>query len=463
MSATAQVVLGVDSSTQSTKVEARDLRTGELVAAARAPHPSCAPPRSEQDPSAWWVALVSAVRGLELAGGGAEVAAVSVAAQQHGLVVTDDDGDPVRPAKLWNDTESAPQAEAMVADRGPEAWARAVGSVPVAAFTLTKLAWLAEQEPGVLAGARRVFLPHDWLTFRLCGAHVTDRGDASGTGWFDPAADTYRPALLPAAAQHLVLPRVLAPDEPAGLVSEVAARELGLSPEVLVAAGTGDNMAAALGFGLEVGDVAVSLGTSGTVYAVSSTPTADPTGAVAGFADATGRFLPLVCTLNATRVTDTVARWLDVDASGLAELALAADPHRAGRPELVPYFDGERTPNLPEATGSLLGLRNDTTREDLALAAHDGVLSGLLHGLDALRGAGVAIGGRVHLVGGGARSPAYRARLAELVGDPIAVPSTQEAVATGAAVQGAVVAGTGGFAEVADRWGLRDATLVTPR
>ena len=463
MSRAAEVVLGIDSSTQSTKVEARDLRTGELLAAARAPHPSCAPPRSEQDPSAWWAALVSAVRGLELAGRDVEVVAVSVAAQQHGLVVTDGDGEPVRPAKLWNDTESAPQAQAMVMSRGPEAWARAVGSVPVAAFTVTKLAWLAEHEPEVLARAQRVFLPHDWLTFRLCGAHVTDRGDASGTGWFDPAADTYRPELLPAAARHLALPRVLAPGERAGVVSDPVAGELGLPSGVPVAAGTGDNMAAALGFGLEVGDVAVSLGTSGTVYAVSSTPTADPSGAVAGFADATGRFLPLVCTLNATRVTDTVARWLGVDATGLAELALAADPRRSGRPELVPYFDGERTPNLPEATGSLLGLRNDTTREDLALAAHDGVLSGLLHGLDALRGAGVDTGGRVHLVGGGARSPAYRMRLAELVGDPIAVPSTEEAVATGAAVQAAVVAAGGGFAEVVERWGLRDATLVAPR
>jgi xylulokinase len=256
---------------------------------------------------------------------------------------------------------------------------------------------------------------------------------------------------------------VLGPGERAGQVADPVAQELGLSSEVLVAAGTGDNMAAALGFGLEVGDVAVSLGTSGTVYAVSSRPTADPSGAVAGFADATGRFLPLVCTLNATKVTDTVARWLGVDAVGLAELALAADPRRSARPELVPYFDGERTPNLPDATGSLLGLRNDTSREDLALAAHDGVLRGLLHGLDALRGAGVVTGGRVHLVGGGARSPAYRVRLAELVGAPIAVPSTEEAVATGAAVQAAALAGAGGFSEVVECWGLRDATTVEPR
>jgi xylulokinase len=442
-------------------VEARDLLTGEVVATGRAPHPPATPPCSEQDPRAWWEALHVALALLD--GCRERVVALSVAAQQHGLVLTDGAGEPLRAAKLWNDTESAPQAEAMVTARGPRVWAEAVGSVPVAAFTVTKLAWVAEHEPVVLAAAERVFLPHDWLTFRLCGAHVTDRGDASGTGWFDPRHDTVHGELLPGAARHLALPTVLGPWEPAGEISATAAASLGLPSGVVVGPGTGDNMGAALGFGLRAGDVAVSLGTSGTLYAVSSAPTADPTGAVAGFADAAGRFLPLVCTLNATRVTDSVAGWLGVDATGLAALALAADPGRAARPELVPYFDGERTPDLPDATGSLLGLRNDTSREDLALAAHDGVLRGLLAGLDALRGAGVAADGRVHLVGGGAHSPAYRVRLAELVGEPIHVPVVEEAVAAGAAVQAAVVDGAGGLDEVVERWGLRAATLVAPR
>jgi xylulokinase len=451
----------VDSSTQTTKVEARDLLTGEVVATGRAPHPPAIPPRSEQDPRAWWDALRVALAAL---GERRErVVALSVAAQQHGLVLTDGAGEPLRAAKLWNDTESAPQAEAMVVARGPHAWAEAVGSVPVAAFTITKLAWVAEHEPAVLAASERVFLPHDWLTFRLCGAHVTDRGDASGTGWFDPRHDTSRDELLPGAARHLELPTVLGPWEPAGEISAAVADSLGLPSGVVVGPGTGDNMGAALGFGLQAGDVAVSLGTSGTVYAVSSAPTADPSGAVAGFADAAGRFLPLVCTLNATRVTDTVAGWLGVDAARFAALALAADPGRSSRPELVPYFDGERTPNLPEATGSLLGLHNDTSREDLALAAHDGVLRGLLAGLDALRAAGVAADGRVHLVGGGAHSPAYRVRLAELLGEPIHVPAVEEAVAAGAAAQAAVVLGSGELAEVVQRWGLRDATTVAPR
>jgi len=473
------LVVGIDSSTQSTKAVARELHSGRVVATGHSPHPPTTPPTSEQDPAAWWHALVDAVG--QLGDVRRDVQGLSVAGQQHGLVVTDADGVPLRPAKLWNDTESAPQAAALVERLGATVWAKAVGSVPVAAFTITKLAWLAAHEPGVLARTERVFLPHDWLTFRLTGEHVTDRGDASGTGWFDPTAPvgeggSYRPDLLAAALEGALpevadpgdwldrLPVVLRPGQAAGPLTAGAAERLGLGPHVIVAAGTGDNMAAALGLGLRPGDVAISLGTSGTVYSVSETPTADPTGAVAGFADATGRYLPLVCTLNATKVTDTVARWLGTDPAGLAALALAADAAREHRPTLVPYFDGERTPNLPDATGSVTGLRNDTTREDLALAAHDGVLRSLLAGLDALRTAGVAADGRVHLVGGGARSPAYRQRLADLLGEAIVVPDEGEAVAGGAAVQAAAVVG-GDSSDVdalAGAWELGHGLVVGP-
>jgi xylulokinase len=221
-------------------------------------------------------------------------------------------------------------------------------------------------------------------------------------------------------------------------------------------------MAAALGLALAPGDVAVSLGTSGTVYAVSARPTADPSGAVAGFADATGRFLPLVCTLNATKVTDTVAGWLGTDAPGLATLALAATPRPEG-PIVVPYFDGERTPNLPNATGLLAGIRTATTREELALAAFDGVLCGLLDGRDALAAAGADVGGQLHLVGGGARSRAYRQRLADLAGTTIVVPHADEVVATGACVQAAAVHGGENDVAVARRWGLGRADPVEPR
>ena len=477
------LVLGVDSSTQSTKVEARRLDSGERVGIGRAPHPPTTPPRSEQDPRAWWRALVEATAQLgELR---RDVVAISVAGQQHGLVVSGEDLEPLRPAKLWNDTESAAQAARLVEDLGAQRWARECGSVPVAAFTVTKLAWLVEHEPGILGRVAAVGLPHDWITARLCGRHVTDRGDASGTGWFDagdPAGtppgrvcgDLLAAALVgaPAGAGDVdrwesMLPQVLGPREAAGSLRGTAADELGLPRAVLVGPGTGDNMAAALGLGLREGDVAFSLGTSGTVYAVAGERTADATGAVAGFADATGRYLPLVCTLNATKVTDTVARWLGVGLDELSDMALAADPGNGAVPVLVPYFDGERTPDLPDAAGSITGLRNSTTTEELALAAHDGVLGGLLEGLSALRSAGVAADARVFLVGGGARSAAYRVRLAELTGRTVRVPTEEESVAAGAAVQAAVVAGGSDaqdpFAAICERWGLGAGEDTTAR
>jgi xylulokinase len=460
----AALVLGIDSSTQSTKVEARRVDDGVVVATGRARHPPTSPPLSEQDPRAWWDALVVAC--ADLGDCRDDVVAMAVAGQQHGLVLVDRDGEPVRPAPLWNDTTAAATATELVDDLGAEAWAQGCGSVPVAAFTVAKLAHMAERDPEALVRTSQVMLPHDYLTWRLTGAHVTDRGDASGTGWFDPSAGRYRADLLGAAVDDPTgwldrLPDVLGPGATAGELTAEAGSALGLPVGVAVAIGTGDNMAAALGLGLGPGDVVMSLGTSGTIYSVSATPTADPSGAVAGFADATGRFLPLVCTLNATKVTDAVAGWLGTDAEGLADLALAAGP---GPVEvvLVPYFDGERTPNRPEAAGSLHGLRTGTSREELARAAHDGVLCGLLDGFDALRQAGVAADGALFLVGGGARSPAYRQRSADLHGAPVRVPVTDEVVATGAAVQAAALARGVSPADVASGWGLGAASVVEP-
>lgn len=457
-----RLVLGVDSSTQSTKVEARDIETGEVVARGSAPHPPTQPPVSEQDPEAWWSALTAATTAL--GDHRRDVVAMSVAGQQHGLVTVDEDGRSIRPAKLWNDTTSSSQAARLVGVIGPEAWALAAGSVPVASFTITKLAWLADNEPEVIGRIARIMLPHDWLTWRLTGEHVTDRGDASGTGWFDPSENRYRADLLSLAAPDLAierLPRVLPPFESAGIVRSSIAAELGLPTNVTVGAGTGDNMAAALGLGLRPTDVAISLGTSGTAFGVSAKSTTDSSGAVAGFASACGNFLPLVCTLNATKVTDTFARWLGHDVASFATLALDAvdDP---GSVVVVPYLDGERTPNLPDATGTLAGLTNSSTAAQIALAAHDGVLCGLLEGVDALARAGATIDGRVFLVGGGSRSEAYRRRLADLSGRVVAVPDTDETVATGAAVQAAVVVGGDSLARIAERWGLGSGSVVEP-
>ena len=445
------LVLGVDSSTQSTKVEVRDADDGRLVALGRAAHPAAMPPRSEQDPAAWWKAFSEAYERA----GAPSVDAIAVAAQQHGMVVLGAHEQVLRPAKLWNDTESAPQADALVARLGADTWAATCGSVPVAAFTVTKLAWLRQHEPDVFAAVRRVLLPHDWLTAQLCGAVVTDRGDASGTGYWSPAKECWRTDLLALVDDSVDwsarLPTVAGPTDAVGKWNGA-----------VVAAGTGDNMGAALGLGLQPGDVAISLGTSGTVYAVAEQPVADASGAVAGFADATGSFLPLVCTLNATRVTDAFARVLGVGREAFDRLALAAPPGAAGL-TLLPYLDGERTPNRPGATGVLDGLRADTTPAQVARAAVEGVVCGLLDGLDALAAAGVAVGdGRLVLIGGGARSAAFREAVAGLAGRPVVVPEATELVATGACVQAAAVIHGCFPGQVASAWDLGGGPVIEP-
>lgn len=449
------LVVGVDSSTSACKVQVRDAETGTVVSSARALHPPTTPPRSEQHPRDWEAAFHAAC-------GEAGVPttyrpdALAIAAQQHGLVVLDDQGEVLRPAKLWNDTESAPDTEELLAqlDGGPAAWAAACGSVPVPAFTITKLHWLRRCEPEVLRRTQAVMLPHDWLTFRLTGQRVTDRGDASGTGYWSPAQSRYRLDLLDLVDAEVdwetALPEVLPPGAHAGDWELTGAQ---------VGPGTGDNMAAALGLGLRTGDLALSLGTSGTAFTVSDQPTADPSGTVAGFADATGRYLPLVCTMNATKVTDAVARLLGVDHERFDELALEA-PAGASGLVLVPHFDGERTPNHPDATGTLTGMRSDVTTAQLARAAVEGVVCNLLAGADAL-GWGAA-DGRVFLIGGAARSAAYRRVVADLTGRIIVVPSDDELVAAGAAVQAAAVHLGCDFAQVCDAWGLGRGDVVEP-
>ena len=464
------LVIGIDSSTQSTKAELRDIESGELIATGKAAHPPTQPPVSEQDPNSWWTALIDAVQ--QLGDRRHEAVAISVAGQQHGLALLDSAGESLRSAKLWNDTTSAPNAERLVEALDAEWFAATTGSVPVAAFTVTKLAYVAEHEPDVIAQVNKVMLPHDYLTWKLSGQHVTDRGDASGTGWFDGVNNSYVTEPLTEALGSEAdwvdrLPQVLGPRESAGHLLGAAASELGLSDSVIVGPGTGDNMGAALGLGLSAGDVVLSLGTSGTVYAKSEQRTTDVSGAVAGFCDATGAFLPLVCTLNATKVTDTVATWLGTDAAGLSELALAAGTSHIS-PVLVPYFDGERTPNRPDSNGIMVGMTNETTREHLARAAHDGVICGLLEGLSALENCGGSSSGRLILVGGGARSGAYRQRLADITGREIHVPESDETVATGAALQAAVVYGaaTGteaDFDAVAEHWLIKKTQVTTPR
>jgi xylulokinase len=470
------LIAGVDSSTQSCKVIIRDAETGALVRSGRASHPD----GTEVDPAAWWSALGEAIAA---AGGLDDVGAIAVAGQQHGMVALDAAGRVVRPALLWNDTRSADAAAALTVEVGSASFARRTGSVPVASFTGTKLRWLRDAEPENAARVAAVALPHDWLTWRLLGygpadesplgpdleALVTDRSDASGTAyWSSGQAEGdahgvghYDLALFElalgrpgreargaggaggaadagdGAAASVVLPRVLRPDESAG-VTAAQGGAVAVPAGLTVGPGAGDNAGAALGLGARRGDVVVSLGTSGTVFAVTDSPSFDPTGTVAGFADASGQYLPLVCTLNAARVLGAIADLLDVGFDEFADLALRATAGSGGV-VLIPYFEGERTPNLPTAEASLHGLTlASSRRENIARATVEGMLGGLADGLDAVRAEGAEVQ-RVLLVGGASLNPAVQAVAAQVFDVPVVVPSPGEYVADGAAVQAAWV------------------------
>ena len=431
------LVAGIDSSTQSCKVVIRDAETGKLVRQGRAGHPD----GTEVHPDAWWSALRTAI---DEAGGLDDVAAAAVAGQQHGMVTLDQDGEVVRPALLWNDTRSAAAAAELVDDLGGgevgrRAWVDAVGIVPVASFTLTKLRWLARAEPVNADRVAAVCLPHDWLTWKLAGATGldalrTDRSDASGTMYWSAVTNQYRLDLLELGFGRVIeVPEVLGPTGVAGTLPNGAP----LGP------GAGDNAAAGLGAGAEPGDVVVSIGTSGTVFVSTDVAPTDPSGSVAGFADCTGRFLPIVVTLNAARVLDAAARILGVDHEQLSRLALSA-PAGADGLVLVPYMEGERTPNRPNATGAIHGLTLKTSDPaHVARAAVEGMLCALADGLDALVRHG-AQANRIVLVGGGARSEAVRRIAPALFGLPVLVPPPGEYVADGAARQAAWVTLGGG-------------------
>lgn len=461
-------VAGIDSSTQSCTVELRDADSGALLGRGSAPHPPTTPPVSEQDPEAWWAALASAVRSACSAAGVAprSVDAIAVDAQCHGMVTLDDGDRVVRPAKLWNDTTSAPQAERLVRDRGAGFWVERVGSVLGPSFIITKLAWLAETEPANFARVRTVLLPHDYLTWRLSGQFVTDRADASGTGYFSPREGRWQPDLLalagPSSDWTARLPDVRSPIEAAGRASRDAIDALGLRTDVVVGPGTGDQYASALGLGIREGDIVVGLGTSGVVFAVSPRPVEDPTGWVNGMADATGRFMPIVVSLNATKVTDWAARILGVDLDALGELALAA-PEDATAPVMAAFLDGERTPNRPYARGILAGLTTATTREQIARAAFEGVFLGLLRGVDAMAAAGADVSGRLIMTGGGARSHASRQLLADLAGREVVVLDVPESSARGACVQAAAVLRSSEIADVVEAWAPAPECTIAPR
>lgn len=443
MSESRPFVAGVDSSTQSCKVVICDPASGRIVREGRASHPE----GSEVSPQAWWDAFREAVRA---AGGLDDVWALSVGGQQHGMVCLDSQGEVIRPALLWNDTRSAGAAEELTCERGDgdrergaRWWAQATGLVPVASFTVTKLRWLADNEPENARKIAAVCLPHDWLSWKIRGGFeavgleglCTDRSDASGTGYMDRADAVYRREILAQAlrisleeAEGIILPKICEPMEAMGCGD--LAQGWG---EIAIGPGCGDNAGAALGVGLGVGQALLSLGTSGVVAVVSETPVEDPSGQVAGFADASGHWLPLACTLNASRILDAVGAMSGLSYEELDEAALSVPD--AGGLRLVPYFEGERTPNLPDATARLEGMTlKNSTRAHLARAGVEGLLAHMRFALECVRELGVPIE-KVLVVGGGARSRAVQSLAAEFLGVPVEFPEAAEYVALGAARQ----------------------------
>lgn len=462
------VVAGVDSSTQSTTVALHDADSGELLATASRPHVATSPPVSEQNPFDWWVALGGALANAKDQAGiaSADIVGISVAAQCHGLVPLDASGAVIRPAKLWNDTTSAAQAEKLRGSLSIREWVERIGSLPPPAFTISKLAWFRDNEPEGYARLARIALPHDWLTLQLSGEFVTDRSDASGTGYYSASRNSYDRGILDLVDAGRdwapMLPSVHRPDEAAGIVRVAVAEELGISPRAIVGAGSGDQHGGAVGLGIDIGDTAFVFGTSGVVYGLSETEVHDLSGEVNSVADAAGGYQPLICTLNAAKVTDTFARLLGVNHDELARLALSA-PLDSDRPILSAFLDGERTPDRPHSRGLLGGISTTTSREALALSAYEGVLLGLAEGWDSLQRAGVSVSGRVIATGGGAASDAYLQLLADIIDHDIQVIDEPQPVAKGAAVQAAALVAQRPIGDVRSQWSRRARTAAIPR
>ena len=440
----APLVLGIDSSTQSTKALLVDAETGQVLEERRASHPD----GTEVDPRAWLDAADEAAGPLL-----ERADALAVGGQQHGMLLLDEAGEVVRPALLWNDTRSADAATTLIEEMGgPQASVEEIGSLMVASFTASKLRWVRDEEPENAQRAAQVLLPHDFVSLHLAEsgtAPFTDRGDASGTGYYSTREEAWKPELVEAAlGKDLELPRL--PEAPNEVMARTAAG-------AAIAAGTGDNMGAALGLSLGPGDVSVSIGTSGVCAMVSDARPGDASGTVTGFADATGRFLPMTTTINASRILEAGRALLGVSHEEMAELALASEPGARGV-TLLPYLDGERTPNRPHARATLTGMSSSTTREDVARAYVEALLCSLADGITSLEDRTGTAARRITLIGGGARSRAVQQLAPAIFGREVTIAPDGEFVALGAARQAAwALAGI----EEPPAWEISGSSVVT--
>ena len=433
-----RVFLGVDCGTQSTKVVLRDPETGAVVAVGRASHELTQRDDGtrEQEPAWWTGALRAAVRDATR-GERFEVGAIGVSGQQHGLVCLDRSDRPVRAAKLWNDTTTAHECADLTRKLGGDSRVlELTGNLILPGYTAPKIAWLATHEPEAYARTMRMCLPHDYLNLWMTGEFITESGDASGTAYFDVRARRYSDAVLTAIDATRDWTRTLPPIAPslsiAGRLRSEAAEALGLDAGISVSAGGGDNMMAAIGCDVVApGPVAVSLGTSGTVFAYRDQPAVDPRGEAAAFCDSTGGWLPLAATLNCTSATEWARGLFAMDHADV-DAAVASD----GAPGLafLPYLSGERTPNRPDGAGLFVGLRPGHGRDEIVRAVVEGVTFGLAYAMDALRRAGVAPK-EVTLIGGGAASDAWAQLCADVFDLPVVRPAIVEAAASGAALQ----------------------------
>jgi xylulokinase len=435
--------IGIDSGTQSTKTILLDAESGEVVAGASRHYDlieGLPAGHKEQQPAEWIAAVRQTIQTvLEQSGiDRAQVRGIGVSGQQHGFVALDENDQVVRAAKLWCDTSTSPECEEMIEKLGGlEKTIETVGNGVPAGFTASKILWMKRYEPQNFARLRTVLLPHDYINFWLTGRKTMECGDASGTALLDVRNRTWSKAAMDAIDPGVaaMLPDLIASDDVAGTLRDELAAEFSLSRDMIVSSGGGDNMMGAIGTGnVMPGVVTVSLGTSGTIYACAEKPVIDPQGEVAAFCDSTGKWLPLVCTMNVTVATEMVRERFNLSHDDLSNAAASVPAGNDGL-MLIPFFEGERTPNAPDATGVYFGLRDKTfSIGHFARAAMEGTTLGLNYGLNRLRELGIRPT-EIRATGGGAKSAVWRQILADVFNADVVCVANEEGAAVGAAVQ----------------------------
>lgn len=457
-----KVVLGVDTSTQSCTVVARSVEDGSILQISKAAHPVTYPPVSEQHPNDWWMAFKKCLKEINLT----NVCGISVAGQGHGLVAIDDKDQIIKPAKLWNDTTSDKQSERIIKDLGPKYWADKIGTLPLASFTITKLLWLQDNEPENYKRLKKVILPHDYFNYKFTGVASTDRSEASGTGFMDMKTNTFDRSILKKIGLEDVgkfeFSKILLPDASAGFLTDKIRNELEIPNAVIVGTGANDNPGSALAYGaINEGDLVISFGTSGTAFAPFSNSVHDESGTIYGMAHTVSGFIPLVCTLNSAKVTDLFASLLNLSLNEFGDLALTGS-NSANRPILIPWIDGERTPNRPNSRASFHQIDNKFSRQDLARAAFEGVIFGIVSALQRFEELKIPIE-RLIVTGGGSNSPAYLQFLADVMEMPVHVADVKDAAAVGIAIQAAALVKNEPVRDLVQQWAPEIVLFANPR